>query len=223
MEEIQYKGKTADNLVIVEITKEPGGTPEKKYFHGIRCGLAFPPPGSTSTDQNTYGYFCLIGQEVNRLLTGQYPMTLLAEGQDAVILELFRKMFDAMVVFGATEIFTDLSQSYRFYAEHLMNYYRMKRSSQDIIIEQAPYADVFRQGFETADRMASSKLLYIPKSSIARSQFKVIKKEDLDMRPEMMFNGINAVRYVLAAMEMVEVSITGPPAKLKTVSPLAWT
>jgi hypothetical protein len=104
MEEIQYKGKTADNIVIVEITKNPGDEPEKKYFHSVRCGLAFPP-----SDHNAVGYFCLIGQEVTRMLTGDFPFALLAEGEDTVMLELFRKMFDAMGVFGAVEIFTDLS------------------------------------------------------------------------------------------------------------------
>jgi hypothetical protein len=104
-----------------------------------------------------------------------------------------------------------------------VNYHRSKRETQNFILEQAPYADVFIHGFEMANRLATSKVLYIPRSSIARSQFKDIKKEDLDTRPDLMFNAINAVRYVLAAVEMVEVFLTGPQTKLKTVSPLAWT
>jgi hypothetical protein len=104
------------------------------------------------------------------MLTGDFPLTLLAEGEDTVMLELFRKMFDAMGIFGAVEIFTDLSAKYQLYAEHLMNYHRQKRPTQTFLLEQAPYAEVFIHGFEMANRLATSKVLYIPRSSIARYQ-----------------------------------------------------
>src|SRR4030066_351355 len=112
IETIIPKGRTGDNLTIVEITRD--GKTEKKYFSSVRCGLAWP------TLENAAGYFCIVGQEITRMLTGEFPLMVLKESTERKnMIDLFSELFNQAGIFGAGQIYVDFSPKNREYVMHI--------------------------------------------------------------------------------------------------------
>ncbi len=195
MDRIISKGLTTDGLTIVEIVT--GDKTEKKLFHDVRCGLAWP------INNEARGYFCLVGQGQSRLITGEWPLMVLVEGTYLTLDELFKNMFNEMGIFGATEIFVDISNKFKSYIINLEGYWNTKRSSQDITIQPAPYCQNFIHGFNLIMKWnrEDKKGLTIPKNFSIYEQLRNFKNSDLDGDPENKFNAINSLRYVLGSFE----------------------
>jgi hypothetical protein len=217
VDQIVPKGRTQDGLTIVEIV-----TPtkiEKKYFFGIRCGLAWP------ISNEARGYFCLIGQHQPKLITGEWPLMVLTEGISLTLDGLFESMFNEMGIFGATEIFVDASPKYRSFVINLDDFRTKKRPTQPIIIEPAPFCQSFIHGFELINKWIhpDKKGLTIPKSFIIYEQLRNFKNQELDGEPELRFNAMNALRYVLGGFEVSLVNRTSSGTTSKTIPKEAWT
>ncbi len=217
MDQIISKGKTQDGLTIVEIVS-PNKT-ETKYFHGVRCGLAWP------ISNEARGYFCLVGQHQPRLITGEWPLMVLTEGISLTLDGLFENMFNEMGIFGATEIFVDASTKFRSLILDLDNWRLKKRPSQDIVISPAPFFDNFMKGFDLILKWThpNKKSLTIQKNSLIYEQLRNFKNQDLDAGPELKFNAMNGLRYVLGGFEVSSVDTRASGNASKSVPKEAWT
>jgi hypothetical protein len=216
MDQIISKGRTQDGLAIVEIV-----TPDKietKYFHNIRCGLAWP------ISNEARSFFCLVGQGIKRMITGEYPLMVLVEGISLTMDGLFENMFNEMGIFGATQIFVDTSRKFQSFVLHLDNFRSLKRPSQAIVIESAPFCQNFIHGFDLIMKWTHPdfKGLTIPKNFLIYEQLKNFKNQDLDGGPELKFNAMNALRYVLGGFEVSSVG-SGVRSTPKTIAKEAWT
>ena len=181
----------------IEIERTDDALHKKKPLRGVRCGLAAPSP------RNPGGYFCLVGQEQRKLITGQRALMMLEDFEFQTPYQLFTTIFDRMGIFASTEIWTDFSPRFHSFIEQLDRFWRTERGSQEIEIKPAPYAGSFIQG----ERIVAKWLreikggLILPKDSIVRAELREIKAEDLKGEPENRYYAINGLRYVLASFE----------------------
>jgi hypothetical protein len=201
--EIKVKGRTLNNLLVLEIKDDDGKTQEKTFL-GVRCGLSWP------ISANPGGYYCLVAQEAKRLITGECPLLVIKEFQGLTMEALFRRMFDEMGMFGCFEIFTVVSKKFESYLLALDSYRRSTRDLQDIKILPAPFGDMTLQSFLHGNDMIAKWLkvikgLTIPKESGIRSQLREIREDDLKGEPHEKFFAVNALRYVLGAFQTSKV------------------
>lgn len=206
----------------IELEEETPGFPQghRTPIRSVRCGLAAP------SGVNPGGYFCLVGQEQRRLITGHRALILLEDHAYQTSYQLLQNIFDRMGTYQAKEIITDFAPRYHSFIEQIDLFWRQERSSQEVSIKPAPYADDFIQG----ERIVAKWLKEIkggftlPKDSIVRSQLREIKAEDLKGDAASKFFAINGLRYVLADFD-VNGNSQGPiPATQNSDLPTeAWT
>jgi hypothetical protein len=216
MESITYKGRTSGGLTTMEVTEN--GKTELRHFHDLKCGLSWP-----MTDL-TLPYYCILGQGTLRLRQGQWPLTLLVEGMDESMFKLFNQMFDQMGILGCSKIYVDVSRKFINFIDHLDLIRRNFRASQDITIDEAPYADNFIHGYERIRKWIDPEQLNgltMTDDSILRKELSGFKKTDRAGHPEFSFPAMNALRYALGAYE----SNSEPPVvnAPKAARPAAWT
>ena len=77
----------------------------KTPIRSVRCGLAAP------SGSNPGGYFCLVGQEQRRLVTGHRGLRLLEDFSFQTTFQLLQTIFDRMGLYQAIEVWTDFSSS----------------------------------------------------------------------------------------------------------------
>jgi hypothetical protein len=216
MESITYHGRTAGSLTTMEVTEK--GKTDLRHFHDLKCGLSWP-----MTDL-TLPYYCILGQGAVRLRQGTWPLTLLDEAMDESMFNLFNKMFNSMGVLGCSKIYVDVSRKFMNFIDHLDTIRRNFRASQDITIDEAPYAENFIHGYEMIRKWIDPEQLNgltMAEDSILRKELSGFKKTDRTGKAELYFPAMNALRYVLGAYE----SNSSPPVlnAPKAARPIAWT
>jgi len=195
------------------IETEVDGKSAGTFYRGARVGLAWPTP------DNPGGYFCILGQQDTKLLTGQYKLSMIGEFKAPTVSKLHDKLFDEMGIYGCKDICTDCSSKYDAFSQALYEYHHAKRPKQEVRLKVAPKADSFFYGIEMIKRwLREIKGLDISRESVIHSQLREIKKDDLSDG----FFAINALRYVLAEFEISDILA---PVKVveKGISPRAWT
>ena len=216
-DELTYKGLTPNGLAFFEV-KADDGKISKKIFHGIRCGLSWP------CIANPGGYCCLVGQETARLITGQYPVSVLFEKESLTMGDLFSTMFDQMGYYGCTDIYSDLSPRFNSFILALDSTRRQTRPNQRITLKMAPYCGSFLHGLELIKKwLREVKALNIPRGTRIQQELREIKETDLKGDPEDRFYGINGLRYALGAVETTEILQPSKVENVKPLNPAAWT
>jgi hypothetical protein len=192
MEQIIIKNKTPEGIVTVEIREDEKS--ETLSFLPIRCGLNFPSPSGP-------GFFCLVGQLTRKNISGEYPLRVLREGEEAIPSQLFKTMCDDMGTFGAKEIFTDTGETFKGYVLSFTSFKKEQRRRQPLYLMPAPFTD-FSHRVLTIKSMVKKDSLYIPKDSIIYQQLKTITADDLrHQQPGEKFYAISALGFVVSAFE----------------------
>lgn len=200
--EIKVKSRHPNGVTTLDI--EEDGKTHTKNFKGFRAGLSWPMPA------NPGGFFCIAGQEVTRLITGECPIVIVKEFEGPSLTILINTLFDQMGIFGCREIYTNVSQKYMTFIQALDSIRRSKRPDQPIMLKQAPYSESFIHGNELIKKwIREIRGLTFLKDSAIRSELKGMRQDeqhdDLRGGPEEKFFATNALRYVLAAFDTSEV------------------
>jgi hypothetical protein len=197
MEKAIPKGQALNGMILVEI--QDGDQKESLSLRGVRVGLSWPGP-------NAPGFFVLIGQSAKKDITERYPLRLLREGQEQIPFALYERLADEMGVLYAQEIYTDISERFQGYLLDFTTFKRQERKRQALFLKRAPFYQDFSHGLWTIRSWVNKKGLHIPKESVIYGQLKSITSEDLRQEPEERFCAINALRYVVGAFEVSDVS-----------------
>lgn len=217
----------ADGPFTIETMVE--GNVVKEYFRGCRVGLSWPSP------DNTGGYYCIVAQGDKKLIagqipmrmkliTGQYPLKVIAEEKGIGLNLLFDKLFNDMGIYGCIEICTDMATKYETFCRALDDYHRKKRPRQELRLKEAPYCTNFLHGVELIKKwMREIKGLDIPRESVIHSQLREIKESDLYGTESRKFFAIDGLRYVLGEFEVSDVPERRKNVVEKGISPRAWT
>lgn len=191
-------------------------------IRSVRCGLSAP------NGYNLGGYYCLVGQEQRRLITGHHALMLLEDYAFKTGSQLLTSMFDRMGVYQSVDILTSFTA--RSFIEQIDYFWRTERPTQEISIRPAPYFNDFVQGVGIISKWLremknpdNTVALRLPKECIVREQLREIRFDDLGGKDQEKYYAINGLRYVLADFDVRGHEPQAIPSADEEISSLSWT